>query len=133
LKRKKNPILNREVDMTSLADKSVHIQTSPKSHLSTPSWFGEGVLIISHLRKQGILDTINSQLRFARRRFGQYEVIDFLAVLFGYAISGERTLEEFYERLQAFAVPFMAGARAGSIALPFGAFALFSGADRSAC
>jgi hypothetical protein len=37
-----------------------------------------------------------------------YEVIDFLAVLFGYAISGERTLEAFYERLQPFAVPFMA-------------------------
>ena len=35
-------------------------------------------------------------------------MIDFLAVLFGYAISGERTLEEFYERLQPFAVPFMA-------------------------
>jgi hypothetical protein len=33
---------------------------------------------------------------------------DFLAVLFGYAISGERTLEEFYESLQPFAVPFMA-------------------------
>jgi hypothetical protein len=47
-------------------------------------------------------------VRFARRRFGRYEVIDFLAVLFGYAISGERTLEEFYERLQPFAVPFMA-------------------------
>jgi hypothetical protein len=29
-------------------------------------------------------------------------------VLFGYAISGERTLEEFYQRLQPFAVPFMA-------------------------
>ncbi len=43
-----------------------------------------------------------------RRRFGHYEVIDFLAVLFGYAISGERTLESFYERLQPFAVPFMA-------------------------
>jgi hypothetical protein len=26
----------------------------------------------------------------------------------GYAISGERTLEEFYQRLQPFAVPFMA-------------------------
>jgi hypothetical protein len=37
-----------------------------------------------------------------------YDVIDFLAVLFGYAISGERTLEEFYQRLQPFAVPFMA-------------------------
>ncbi|HEX4206565.1 MAG TPA: hypothetical protein VHZ51_20675, partial [Ktedonobacteraceae bacterium] len=45
--------------------------------------------------------------RFARKRFGRYEVIDFLAVLFGYAISGERTLEEFYQRLQPFAVPFM--------------------------
>jgi hypothetical protein len=33
---------------------------------------------------------------------------DFLVVLFGYAISGERTLEAFYERLQPFAVPFMA-------------------------
>jgi hypothetical protein len=43
-----------------------------------------------------------------RRRFGHYEVIDFLAVLFGYAISGERTLEVFYERLQPFAAPFMA-------------------------
>jgi hypothetical protein len=37
-----------------------------------------------------------------------YEVIDILVVLFGYAISGERTLEAFYERLQPFAVPFMA-------------------------
>jgi hypothetical protein len=43
-----------------------------------------------------------------RRRDVCYEVIDFLAVLFGYAISGERTLEAFYERLQPFAVPFMA-------------------------
>jgi len=47
-------------------------------------------------------------VRFARRRFARYEVIDFLVVLFGYAISGERTLEAFYERLQPFAVPFMA-------------------------
>jgi len=31
-----------------------------------------------------------------------------LAVLFGYAISKERTLEAFYERLQPFAIPFMA-------------------------
>ena len=35
-------------------------------------------------------------------------MIDFLAVLFGYAISGERTLEAFHERLQPFAIPFMA-------------------------
>jgi len=45
---------------------------------------------------------------FGAAGFGRYEVIDFLAILFGYAISGERTLEAFYERLQPFAVPFMA-------------------------
>ena len=47
-------------------------------------------------------------MRLARRRFGHYEVIDFLAVLFGYEILGERTLEEFYERLLPLAQPFMA-------------------------
>ncbi len=45
---------------------------------------------------------------FARRRFGHYDVIDFVAVLFGYAISGERTLEAFYKRLHPFAPAFMA-------------------------
>ncbi len=47
-------------------------------------------------------------MRLARHRFGHYEVIDFLAVLFGYAISGERTLEAFYEQLLPLAQPFMA-------------------------
>jgi hypothetical protein len=37
-----------------------------------------------------------------------YPVVDFVAVLLGYAISGERTLETFYERLQPFANAFMA-------------------------
>ena len=85
--------------MTSIADVSVCIQTSSESVPTTPSWFGEIALIIPYLRKQGVLSAISSQVRLARRRFGHYEVIDFLAVLFGYAISGERTLEAFYERL----------------------------------
>src|SRR6266699_2973223 len=37
-----------------------------------------------------------------------YDVIDFVAVLFGYAISSERTLEAFYESLQPFAAAYMA-------------------------
>ena len=94
--------------MTSIADVSVYIQTSSESVPSTPSWFGEVALIIPYLRKQGVLSAISSQVRFARRRFGHYEVIDFLAVLFGYAISGERTLEAFYEQLLPLAQPFMA-------------------------
>jgi len=94
--------------MTSIADGSVRIQTSAESVPSTPAWFGEVVLIAAHLRKHGVPTKISEQVRFTRRRFGRYEVIDFLAVLFGYAISGERTLEAFYERLQPFAGPFMA-------------------------
>jgi hypothetical protein len=94
--------------MTSIAYSLVNIQTSSQFVPSTPSWFGEVVLIIEHLRKQGVLSKLSERMRFRRRRFGYYEVIDFLAVLFGYAISGERTLEAFYERLQPFAVPFMA-------------------------
>jgi len=94
--------------MTSIADGSVIIQTSSESVPSTPSWFGEVTLMAAHLRKHGVLTKISEGVCFARRRFGQYEVIDFLAVLFGYAISGERTLEAFYQRLHPFAVPFMA-------------------------
>jgi hypothetical protein len=86
--------------MTTIAYSPVNIQTSTQSVPSIPDWFGEVTLIVSHLHHQGVLATISEQVRFARRRFGRYEVIDFLAVLFGYAISGERTLEAFYERLQ---------------------------------
>jgi hypothetical protein len=94
--------------MNSIADGSVIIQTSSKSVFSTPSWFGEATLLVAHLRKQGALAAISERVRFARRRFGHYEVIDFLAVLFGYAISGERTLEAFYDGIEPFAVAFMA-------------------------
>src|SRR6266566_4354279 len=94
--------------MTSIADGLVKIQTTTESTISTPSWFGEVVVISRHLHTHGVRSLINEQVRFARKRFGRYEVIDFLAVLFGYAISGERTLEEFYQRLQPFAIPFMA-------------------------
>jgi hypothetical protein len=107
LKRKNTTVLNKEVGMTSIADGSVKIQTTSEAHFSTPAWFGEVVLLSRYLQKHGVLRKINEQVRFARKRFGRYEVIDFLAVLLGYAISGERTLEEFYERLQPFAVPFM--------------------------
>ena len=94
--------------MNSIADGSVIVQTTSRSEPSTPPWFGEVVLLTAHLSKHGVFNKINEQVRFARRRFGRYDMIDFLAVLFGYAISGERTLEEFYESLQPFAIPFMA-------------------------
>src|SRR5512146_154461 len=94
--------------MSSIADGSVCIQTSAEAQAATPSWLGEVALVASHLQKQGILNKIGERVRFVRRRFGHYDVVDFLAVLFGYAISGERTLQDFYEAVQPFASPFMA-------------------------
>src|SRR5215831_1761704 len=94
--------------MTSIASSSVSIQTSSRSSPAPPPWFGEVALLVSHLRKQGVLDAISTQVRFARRRFGQFEVLDFVAVLFEYAISGERTLQAFYERMRPWARAFMA-------------------------
>jgi hypothetical protein len=94
--------------MISIADGSVHIQTSSEAQCATPSWLGEVALVACHLQKHGLLNKISERVRFARRRFGRYEVIDFLAVLFGYAISGERTLQDFYTTVQPFASAFMA-------------------------
>ncbi len=94
--------------MTSIAYSPITIQSSSQSAPSTPSWFGEVTLIAHFLRRQNVLAAIQERVRFARRRFGRYEVIDFVAVLFGYAISGEQTLETFYERLLPWASAFMA-------------------------
>jgi hypothetical protein len=90
---KNETVPNKEAHMTSIAASAVSIQTSSQSVPWAPCWLGEVTLVVQHLRQQGVLDAIPQQVRFARRRFGHYEVIDFLAVLFGYAISGERTLE----------------------------------------
>jgi hypothetical protein len=59
------------------------------------------------LTHTGMLTTIQEQVRFARARFGHYDLIDFVAVLIGYILSGEPTLFAFYERLTPFAEPFM--------------------------
>ena len=69
--------------MTTIAYSPVNIQTSARSVPSIPNWFGEITLLAHHLQQQGVLAAIEEQVRFARRRFGRYEVIDFVAVLAG--------------------------------------------------
>ena len=64
--------------------------------------------MLRFLEHTGILKAIQEQVRFARTRFGTYELIDFAAVLIGYVVSGEPTLLALYERLLPFASPFMA-------------------------
>jgi hypothetical protein len=67
------------------------------------------VAVIAHaLQRFGVLKAIEERVRFVRARMGKYELIDFVAMLIGYAVSGERTLQAFCERVQPFADPFMA-------------------------
>jgi hypothetical protein len=84
------------------------IQISPQSVPSTPPWFGEGAAFAQVLISTGTLKAIEERVQFARARFGQYDTIDFVVVLIGYGLSGERTLQAFYERLLPFADTFMA-------------------------
>lgn len=69
---------------------------------------GEVAAFAHVLTHTGMLKTIQEQVRFARARFGQYDLIDFVAVLIGYVLSGEPTLLAFYERLTPWADAFMA-------------------------
>src|SRR5947209_15413897 len=87
---------------------SVTIHITPESVPSTPSWMGEVAAFAQVLTHTGILKKIQDQVRFARARFGQYDLIDFVVVLIGYMVSGEPTLLAFYERLAPWASPFMA-------------------------
>jgi hypothetical protein len=87
---------------------SIHVPIAPTSVPSTPSWLGE-VAVLAHVFSQfGLQKAIEERVRFARARMGDYEVIDFVVMLMGYAVSGERTLQAFSERLLPFAEPFIA-------------------------
>ena len=86
----------------------VEIHTNSADVPSIPPWFAEVTLLARHFTQRGVLDTICQHVRLTRGRAGHYDVIDFVAVLLGYALSGEPTVEAFFDRLRPFAAPFMA-------------------------
>src|SRR5579863_1442492 len=94
--------------MSVAATASVAIHTCPQNVPTLPAWLAEVTLLAHHLTRRGVLDALGDQVHLSRGRMGHYEVIDFLAVLFGYTVSSEPTLSAFYERLAPFADPFMA-------------------------
>src|SRR5258708_10743515 len=85
----------------------IEVQTSPLDRPSVPAWFAEVVIMARHLATKGLLEAFAQQVRLVRGRFGTYEPIDFLALLLGYAISGERTLSDFFECVAPFETAFM--------------------------
>lgn len=78
---------------------SLSIQTSTDPIASVLAWFGEVALIAHTLTHLGVLSDISERVRFARKRFGTFEAIDFVVMLMGSAISGEPTLKAYYERV----------------------------------
>ena len=91
-----------------IPNECIEVQTSPLDRASVPAWFAEVVMIARHLATKGLFEAFAQQVRLVRGRFGSYEPIDFLALLIGYAISGERTLADFFERVEPFEAAFMA-------------------------
>ena len=87
---------------------SVHIQIAPEAAPTPPCWVGEVAILAEILKTYGLVKLIETKVRFARARFDHYELIDFVAVLIGYALSGEPSLQAFYERLAPFSEVFMA-------------------------
>ena len=69
----------------------------------------EEVAAVAHILSQtGIISAIEDHVQFARARFGTYDTIDFVVVLFSYALSGEPTIAAFYDRLAPFVQEFLA-------------------------
>src|SRR6266446_7394820 len=87
---------------------SVHIQIAPQSAPTPPCGFAEVAMVAQILKTSGLVNLIETKVRFARARFDQYDLIDFVAVLIGYARSFEPTLQAFYTRLAPFSTLFMA-------------------------
>lgn len=94
--------------MTSIRHPAVSIQTTPQSVPSTPAWFGEVTILAHYLKPTQALEAVAEKVRFARARLGHYDTLDFVAVLLGYAISGEPPIEAFYKRVPPFARECMA-------------------------
>lgn len=86
-----------------MTDPVVQIQVDPTNAPSTPTWFGEVAVMAYALQRYGLLKAIEQRVRFVRARMGKYELLDVVAMLIGYAVSGERTLQAFCERVQPFA------------------------------
>ena len=73
LKEKKHHFLNKETSMTSIIDSSVSIHPPAELAPYPPPCFGEVVLLVAHLKTQGVLTTFCERVQFARRRFDRYE------------------------------------------------------------
>ena len=82
------------------ADRSgVELEVRAEERLRVPQWFGEAVLLGRYWLESGLVGYLEEEVRVVRGRMGRYEVADFVLLLNSYAISGERTLADFFKAL----------------------------------
>jgi hypothetical protein len=104
--------------LTTIAPPCLEVHTSEQAAPSVPPWFAETLIIAEYRRTHGRLEARTTQVRLVRGRVGHSEVIDFLALWFGYALSGERTVPAYCQRLAPVAAPFMALFARGDLSPP---------------
>jgi hypothetical protein len=77
----------------------VEIEGVEEKRQRVPEWLGEAVLLGQYWLESGLVGRLEEEVRVVRGRMGQYEVADFVLMLNSYAVSGERTLSEFYKSI----------------------------------
>jgi hypothetical protein len=70
-----------------MTDPSVRIQAALTSVPSPPPWFGEVAVVAHAFNRFGLMKAIEERVRLVRARMGKYGLIDFVAMLIGYAVS----------------------------------------------
>src|SRR5260370_7248237 len=86
----------------------VRFQVDPGSAPLIPAGMEEVGGVADGIKETGVIAAIEQKVQFARARFGVYDTIDFVMVLFAYALSGEPTLASFYDHLAPFTQEFLA-------------------------
>jgi len=77
----------------------VAVEAVEAERLRVPSWFGEAVLLGQYWLESRLVGYLEEGVRGSRGRMGQYEVADFVLLLNSYAISGEKTLGDFFKSI----------------------------------
>lgn len=77
----------------------MEVEGREESKLCILSWFGEAVLLGKYWLESGLLARLEEVERVERGRIRQYKVSDFVLLFNSYAISGEKTLSDFYKVL----------------------------------
>jgi hypothetical protein len=86
----------------------VSVETTPQMSPRYPDWFPEAALTAQAWSDTGLRQALQLRVQVPRGRLGLYETCDFVLVLLAYAVSGERTLKDFFAALTVGAVALAA-------------------------